>query len=228
MNFLSHFYFDRYNHSDPDRTMGMVLPDLVKNAKKEWCLRPEKQPHLFNGDKKLHSILEGWKRHLAVDLYFHSSDFFCDHTRNIRTLIVPVLKDAVVRPSFVAHIGLELMLDSLLLTENAINTGDFYKALAEADRNSLAVFLALNNIADPAPFFSFLDDFIRSEYLNSYRQTDQLIYAIGRICMRLWLNPFTEDQKARLASIFTNYMEYLKADYMTIFDQIEGRLTPYT
>ena len=34
MNFLSHFYFDR-NTTDPHQVIGMVLPDLLKNANKE-------------------------------------------------------------------------------------------------------------------------------------------------------------------------------------------------
>ncbi len=227
MNFLSHFYFDRYS-DNPERTIGMVLPDLVKNARKEWTLRPEKHPYLFIGDEKLTSILEGWERHLAVDRYFHSSDFFCTHTRNIKVLILPSLAGSVVRPSFVAHIALELMLDSLLLADNTISTETFYDSLARADRNSLTDFLNLNKIADTPVFFDFLDDFIQAEYLNSYRRTDQIIYAIGRVCMRLWINPFTEMQKIELTAILTEYLESLKDDYMLIFDQIEGQLTPYT
>jgi hypothetical protein len=41
MNFLSHFYFDRHSE-DPHLVLGAVLPDLVKNARKDWNLHPER------------------------------------------------------------------------------------------------------------------------------------------------------------------------------------------
>lgn len=227
MNFLSHFYFDRYS-DNPERIIGMVLPDLVKNARKDWSLRPEKRQHLFTADKKLSCILDGWKRHLEVDRYFHSSEFFCFHTQNIKALVVPFLINSEVRPSFVAHIALELMLDSLLLKERIVKTSQFYKYLSLADRDSIKNFLHLNGISDTAPFFKFLDEFISSAYLNSYNESGHIIYAIGRICMRLWTNPFSDTQKTQLTAVLLPYMSKLEKEYMEIFDQIEVRLNPYT
>ena len=75
MNFLSHYYFERQNLNS-NIVIGTILPDLVKNAEKEWNLFPQKNEELFNKDPKLNSLLTGWKRHLEVDLIFHSSDFF--------------------------------------------------------------------------------------------------------------------------------------------------------
>ena len=106
MNFLSHFYFDRHSQ-DPHLVLGTVLPDLVKNARKDWNIHPEKKVELFTGniDK---AILKGWKRHLAVDRHFHNSNFFFAHTSTIRERIAPALQDSVVRPSFLAHISNKL------------------------------------------------------------------------------------------------------------------------
>ncbi|MGB4775981.1 MAG: hypothetical protein WBP45_12460, partial [Daejeonella sp.] len=112
MNFLSHFYFDR-NTQDPNLVLGTVLPDLIKNARKDWNLYPQKREDRFIHSQEMTSLLTGWKRHLQVDCCFHSSKFFAEHTRAIRLLIAPVLEDSVVRPSFFAHIALELMLDSI-------------------------------------------------------------------------------------------------------------------
>lgn len=227
MNFLSHYYFDRHI-SDPERIMGMVLPDLVKNAKKEWSLRPEKAPERFEDNYRLQHLLAGWKRHLEVDKHFHSSDFFCRHTQNIRAQVSPFLVTSEVRPSFVAHISLELMLDSLLLTEDIITTSRFYQFLAETDRPALNRFLQLNMIADTEPFFRFLDEFISSKYLNSYSEPGHITYAVGRICMRIWPDPFTETQKLQLTAVLLPYLEKLTTEFMQIFDEIEKRLTPYT
>jgi len=226
MNFLSHFYFDR-EEENPYRVMGIVLPDLLKNANKEWNLRPEKNEHLFLHDDSQTGLLEGWKRHLEVDRYFHSSEFFSRHTSILRLQIVPHLVNSEVRPSFVAHIALELMLDSLLLTELNLDSSRFYAQLKKADEEVLDNFLLLNNIPESSIFFNFLEGFIRSQYLESYREPKDIMFAIGKICQRIWPLPFTDEEKFRVAGILTAYLEVLKDDFITIFNQIELRLEPY-
>lgn len=226
MNFLSHFYFDR-EEENPYRIMGMVLPDLLKNANKAWNLRPEKNEHLFVHDDLQLSLLEGWKRHLEVDRYFHSSEFFKRHTSILRLQIVPHLLQSDVRPSFVAHIALELMLDSLLLTELNLDSSHFYDQLQKTDQKVIDKFLQLNNIPESYIFFNFLEGFIRSKYLESYRQPKDIMFAVGKICQRIWPQPFSEEEKLRVAGVLTDYLDVLKDDFITIFNQIEVRLDPY-
>jgi hypothetical protein len=222
MNFLSHFYFDR-NNKDADFVMGTVLPDLVKNTRKDWNFHPEKHSSLYSGPY-LASLLAGWKRHLAIDKHFHSSDFFVAHTTAIRTAVVPVLQNTPIRPSFVAHISLELMLDSLLLTENVVDPDQFYDAISGADRSALNQFLMLNNADNPDLFFGFLDEFIEARYLHSYREAHQIMYAINRICLRIWDDPLSETQKLQLTSILPEYQEKLQQTFMDIFLEIDAGL----
>ncbi len=219
MNFLSHFYFDKTS-TDSHLVLGGILPDLVKNAKKEWNIHPEKKTDLFTGGIES-SILQGWKKHLAIDRHFHNSAFFKEHTRLIRTSISPVLMDSPVRPSFLAHISLELMLDSILLTQNIINAENLYSHLRQSDKLALANFLTLNKLEDTSHFFKFFDQFIEANYLNSYRETHHIMYALKRICMRIWNDPFTETQMLLLTDILLEYNEPLMNDYMSIFEDIE-------
>ena len=124
MNFLSHYYFERENQNE-NEVIGTVLPDLVKNAHKDWNLYPQKREEIFATDLRLVSILKGWKKHLEVDILFHSSDFFNHHTSNLKQLLLPILKDSPVRPSFLAHIGIELLLDHLLVVHEKIDINSF-------------------------------------------------------------------------------------------------------
>jgi hypothetical protein len=223
MNFLSHFYFDRFN-PDPLAVVGMVLPDLLKNARKDWNPRPEKHETDFTGNG-LENIYTGWNRHLAVDKYFHSSDFFHTHTKAIRRLVTPFLGTSPAKPFFVAHIALELMLDSLLLKSERIDTEVFYTHLKNANKEIINQFLNANNISDSNAFFRFLEDFIQSRYLNSYSNPNEIVYALNRICMRVWDNPFDEGQKLQLKSVLIEYQESLQESYMKIFHEVEGKLS---
>jgi acyl carrier protein phosphodiesterase len=220
MNFLSHFYFDRFT-TDPNQILGTVLPDLVKNAKKAWNFHPEKKDHLFNSEPEK-SILTGWKRHLAVDRHFHNSGFFFKHTAAIRQLIAPLLVNSPIRPSFLAHIALEVMLDSILLTENILQAEDLYSNLERSDRKALKNFLELNQIDDIHLFFKFFDKFIEVSYLNSYREAHNIMYALNRICMRVWPDPLNETQILQLSAVLMGYHENLLGCYAEIFDEIES------
>lgn len=219
MNFLSHFYFDRHCN-DPNIVLGTVLPDLVKNARKDWNLHPEKREVLFTGAMEI-SILRGWKRHLTVDRHFHNSAFFVKHTNAIRMAITPVLVHSQVRPSFLAHIALEVMLDSILLMDNVLDADQLYANLRRSDRTSLTNFLELNMMDDIVHFFKFFDKFLEINYLNSYREVHNIMYALNRVCMRIWPDPLTDTEMLQLSAILLAYHKVLHKCYMEIFVEID-------
>lgn len=224
MNFLSHFYFERKNH-DENMVIGTVLPDLVKNAHKDWNLYPQKKPELFTIDAKLNSFLTGWKRHLEVDLLFHSSTFFYTETAKLKQLLLPILGDSLVRPSFLAHIGVELVLDHLLVIHRKIDINTFYEHLNNVDDKELSTFLIKCGTSDNDKFFTFLNSFRSSRYLLSYQKLENISYALQRICMRLWAHPFDEATVALLTEQIAFYKTLLEKNYLDIFEEIENKLT---
>lgn len=220
MNFLSHFYFER-NNPDPFMVMGVILPDLVKNADKFWNIHPQKTPELFSGKPDFQSILRGWQKHLEVDNYFHTSEFFKTETANLKKLILPCVTVGPVKPFFLAHVGLELMLDHLLLHSGMINIETFYKQLHRANSTGLQNFLTLAELPDQGIFDAFLHDFLDSRYLFSYQKLPSISYALNRICMRVWNNPFTDAQLELLTRKLDEYCPELESRFMTIFNELE-------
>jgi len=223
MNFLSHFYFDR-NTPNANIVLGTVLPDLLKNANKSWNVHPEKHPELFQ-QEGLPNILEGWKRHLQVDLLFHSSVFFNTKTQELKQLLIPILKDTPVRPSFLAHIGVELLLDHLLVEHQKIAINSFYDHLESVEEEDLIDFLKKSSIDNVELFFKFFNSFKSSRYLLSYQKLENISYALQRICMRLWERPFPEKTTQELTTVLEFYKNQLEVDFMIIFEEIENRLT---
>jgi acyl carrier protein phosphodiesterase len=223
MNFLSHYYFEK-QESDCHLIIGVVLPDFIKNAHKDWNLNPQKEEHLFLDYPGEASILKGWKRHLEVDRLFHCSDFFVNQTAILKQLIMPVMHTGPVKPFFLAHIGLELILDHLLTTRGLVNINHFYDHLHQANTASLRSFLVKAGISDLNLFSNFLDDFISSRYLLSYQKIENISYALNRICMRLWNDPFTDAQIKQLTECLIVYRNSIESDYMSIFKEIEKKL----
>ena len=220
MNFLSHYYFDRTTNNCY-HVLGTVLPDLLKNADKSIILHPEK---LTQGDEKIRSLISGWKKHLDVDRLFHSSDFFLNHSHLLKKVLQPSIAGSPVKPFFLGHIGLELILDNLLLTTGIIKVSEFYRHLDSCEEEVIYRFLTLSGMKKPQIFLDFFEDFKEHKYLHTYAETVQVAYALKRICMRVWDSPFTLDQEEALNTVVISYRESLKPEFMRIFDQIETSL----
>lgn len=220
MNFLSHFYFDRYT-ANCHLVLGTVMPDLLKNADKNIILHPEK---LIHPDPQVDAIITGWKKHLQVDRYFHSSDFFAQHSHRLKKQLAPVIKGSPVKPFFLGHIALELLLDNLLLTTGKVTTASFYAHLEGCQTDVIREFLSFSGLEDADFFFRFFADFKKSRYLATYTDTKEIAYALKRICMRVWKNPFTDAQEAAMNIVLTSYRSLLYNSFMAIFDEIDARL----
>lgn len=223
MNFLSHYYFDR-KKTNAYEVLGMLLPDLLKNANKTWNPHPEKNEHLFENNIHHQEILIGWKRHLEVDKLFHSSAFFIHHQHQIKLCLRDSLTGSPVKPFFLGHVSLELLLDSLLITEKLINIDSLYKALNQIEDPVITSFLALNDIDNPTPFFKFFESFKKEEYLHGYAEAEKISYALKRICMRIWEQPFNPSQEEALTINLLNYKKELSKDFIFIFEMIDAAI----
>ena len=220
MNFLSHYYFDR-DVTNCYHILGTVMPDLLKNADKNVIIRPEKIT--YHG-AEMRSIAEGWHKHIEVDRYFHSSDFFLHHSHQLKKVLIPVIEGSRVKPFFLGHIALELLLDNLLLTTGIVSVSGFYDHLAGCDLSIVEEFLNIAGLTDTDRFFRFFGGFKRDEYLHTYAETHQIAYALKRICMRVWTDPFTAEQENGMNWVLTTYRETQLADFRSVFDEIENKL----
>jgi hypothetical protein len=220
MNFLSHYYFDR-DTSDCYFTLGTVLPDLLKNADKTIVLHPEK---LVHSNPQINSIIQGWNKHLLVDKYFHSSEFFLHHSHALKNLLTPAIADSPVKPFFLGHITIELILDNLLITTNRVVVDDFYNHLDSCDIDTINEFLAFAGMKNPAIFGKFYAEFKRSRYLHTYANLGQVTYALKRICMRVWRDPFTPTHEEAMTEVVLAYRLGLLDSFMEIYEEIGEKL----
>jgi acyl carrier protein phosphodiesterase len=223
MNFLSHFYFDR-NCNDAYHVLGSVMPDLLRNADKEAQIKPERLP--LQHHAAICSLISGWKKHLEIDRHFHSSGFFIHHAHQLKLLLTPAVAGSEVKPFFLGHIALELILDNLLLTTNTVFADDFYDHLKNAREADISAFLVLNGI-DPQRFLTFYTLFINEKYLYSYTQLDSVVHALKGVCLRIWKNPFTKAQEMAVNEVVLLYRNALSNDFMLIFEEIDTLLLKY-
>lgn len=223
MNFLSHYYFERYA-LDPHQVFGGFLPDLLKNVDKNYFFQIQKHEHLLDSNPNYLAITTGWKRHLEVDKVFHSSPFFYEHTHRLRKDIEDVVRDLPIRPSFLAHIALELLLDHLLIAYNVLSVARLYDHLENIDKYSVKSYLKVFDRIDEDRFFRFYDRFVEARYIANYANIENIPHALYNICKRIWIFEASTSHLDELAVRLDDYKNNHLKNYFNIYIDIQQTL----
>ena len=223
MNFLSHYYFERYA-ANSEQVLGGLLPDLLKNIDKSYSFQLHKFESNVPRGQKNESITEGWRRHLEVDKLFHSSDFFYHHTHEMRKIIDQNISDLPVRATFLAHISLELLLDHKLIDHELLSVSRLYEHLEHVDRNNLSKYLQTLEGVNQESFFNFYDRFLASKYIFDYAIVENIPHALFNICKRVWdFTPSTHHFEV-LTMQLEDYQQNELKDFMEIYVDIAQQL----
>lgn len=226
MNYLSHFYFDQ-QHPNSYRITGIALPDLTKTYSRSWNIHPAKNKILWENHPELQSIYEGWERHLEVDKLFHSSSYFVEKTALLKQEFKQVaFESELIRPSVLAHIGLEIILDAILLKEKKVDAQIYYNHLRLADPENIHLFLTHNGFSETSPFFTMFNRFNDAQYLFSYVNNESLAYALKRIIQRIWNIELNKSENLQVQQALEKSTRLIQTDYMSIFAEIQNHLKP--
>lgn len=223
MNFLSHYYFERYA-VEPEQVLGGLLPDLLKNVDKGYSFQLHRYEQLSQLTPKAVPITEGWERHMEVDRLFHNSDFFYKHTHQLRNVIKEDVADLPIRASFLAHIALELLLDHQLIAHDLLNVGRLYEHLEEVDRNAVGIYLQGLEKVDVDRFFTFYDKFIASRYIFDYAKVENIPHALFNICKRIWKFEASDRHIQQLEQRLEDYQKEHMAVFFEIYNYISQKL----
>ena len=157
-------------------------------------------------------------------IFFHNSVFFKHYQNQFKADLKQALGNSNVKLFFLSHITLELLLDHILISQNMVNVDVLYKHLCSIDDQILDEFLILNKIDDTIKFKQYFHRFKTEQYLYSYLELDKISYALKRICMRIWQNPFTPEQELALTNSLLKCRIELSKEFISIFDLIESEL----
>lgn len=223
MNFLSHYYFDRYA-LDSHQVLGGLLPDLLKNIDKKYSFQLHKFEDQLEFSPHAIALTVGWKRHVEVDRIFHNTDFFYSHTHQLRKALVPVVEDLPVRASFLAHIALELLLDHLLMEKQLLSVSRLYEHLENVDKTVLKSYLKVFGGIDEDQFFIFYDRFVASKYIFKYAEIGNISHTLFNICKRIWTFEVSATHLEALTVILERYQRDNLKNYLDIYAQIQQQL----
>jgi hypothetical protein len=172
---VNYFAHGRPFIDDPYFLAGTAVPDWLRIVDRK-VRAPSKRAILFADDRDpcVAAVAKGVMRHHHDDGWFHQSRPFAElmlaFTVAIRDCLPP---DDSLRPSFLGHILVEILLDAELIAADPKRLDDYYAALEALD--AARVHEAVNRIAT--------------------RPTDWLAEGIGRFCAARFLYDYADDDK---------------------------------
>ncbi|MGD0653676.1 MAG: hypothetical protein ABSA16_04975 [Thermoguttaceae bacterium] len=192
MNYFAHALplLDR-----PYFAAGTGVPDWLTVADRRLRLRAKHvEPFLADTDPVVAAVAGGVSRHLDEDARFHKTRAFTELSWQLTVMVRDALSDRDgLRPSFLGHLLLEILLDAALIEENPRLLERYYQLLEEIE--PALVEAAVNRMA-PRPterLAIMIAEFRRQRVLWDYLQDDKLLMRLNQIMQRVKLPLLPDD-----------------------------------
>src|SRR5687768_2577748 len=153
MNYLAHS-LDCLD--DPYHVAGVAIPDWLGLTRPRLrCRSRQAAPFADDGDPTTAAIARGVMQHHADDDWFHQTPAFCDLSLEFARRVRHATGDmAGMRPSFLGHILVELLLDAVLIAESRETVDAYYAALGAIDADRVASLVGQMIDSDASPLAS--------------------------------------------------------------------------
>jgi hypothetical protein len=197
LNYLSHAY--RFLN-DPYFVAGLATPDWLRVIGREFRFRKhraiELATDLKDSEHAKDSIrfFQGVVQHHADDAWFHQSEAFqmlnARLAVSLRELHGP---EASIRSHFLAHITIELLLDSFLAEEEPGLLDRYYATIRAVDSQLIAR-LTENALGRDVPSLAnWIERFEKERFLHDYAEDTRLLFRLNQVMRRVGLEQLGEE-----------------------------------
>lgn len=186
MNYFAH---GRQFVAEPYFLAGTAVPDWLSVVDRRVRVR-RKAALLFVDDKdaRLAAVARGIVRHHEDDDWFHRTPVFAELSWRFTAMTREFLSDDTgLRPSFLGHILVELLLDATLIAENPASLDTYYAAMGTVDTH--AVSAAVNRMAtQPTDRLGpLIPRFSAERFLYDYLDDAKLLFRLNQVMHRVKL-----------------------------------------
>ena len=202
MNYLSHAieFLDR-----PLFMASTGVPDMLSVIDRKVRIRRKSLKPFFNDtDLAVVEVARGIAQHLEDDRWFHGNEVF----QNLNVEFSKAIRDVhpddeSMRPWFLGHIVIELLLDAHLSQQNPGALERYYENLATVDATFIQRVINRVAMRPTDQFVRLFDAFQREQFLFDYVVDDRLAYRLNQVMKRVGLEQFDD----AIASLFSGFRE---------------------
>lgn len=186
MNYLAHSLACL---EDPYEVAGAAVPDWLGLTRPRLrCRSRHASPWVDSADPATAAIARGVVRHHADDDWFHQTPAFCELSLEFARRVRCVTGDVDgMRPSFLGHILVELLLDADIMAEDPASVDCYYRALAEVNDQQVAGTIGAMIGADASALASIIRRFVPMRFLYDYAEDESLAFRLNQVMHRVGL-----------------------------------------
>lgn len=194
MNYLAHAT-PLLASDSPYAVAGVAVPDwLGVAAKRVKCRTKHAEPWLDAADERLSAIARGVARHHADDAWFHESRAFTELSLELAKALRRRLgEQTAMRPWFVGHILVEMLLDAVLEARHPGTTNRYYDTLDEVEANVVQEAVKRMTGHDVPRLAEGIDRFRELRFLFDYRTDEGLLTRLNQVLARVRLDPLPDE-----------------------------------
>lgn len=187
MNYFAH---GRDYVDDPYFLAGTAVPDWLNVSDRRVRVRSKHAAlWLDDADPRVRSLARGIAQHHADDAWFHATAAFAElswhFTAEIRDLLG---RDDGLRPSFLGHILVEILLDAWLVEQEPERLEAYYRAMEALDAEHIAGLVGLMAPRRPVRLAWFIPRFAAERFLWDYAVDGKLCYRLNQVMRRVGLS----------------------------------------
>lgn len=187
MNFLAHSLFCS---DDPYEIAGAAVPDwLPLTRPRVRCRSKAAAPFLDHPDPQIAALARGVVRHHADDDWFHNTRAFAELELQLARIVRRATRDEDgMRPKFLGHILVEMLLDWVIAQRDAEALSRYYGALGRVDPVRVAAAITqfaatdASQLADP-----IVPRFLELRFLYDYADDQRLLFRVNQVMRRVRL-----------------------------------------
>ncbi|HJT31646.1 MAG TPA: hypothetical protein VJ783_06300 [Pirellulales bacterium] len=188
MNYFAH---GRLFTDDAYFLAGTAVPDWLNVVARRVKVRSKHaRPFADDADPRMASLARGIERHHTDDRWFHETRAFAELSWQFAALVRDRLPpDDGLRPSFLGHILVELLLDACLIAERPAELDAYYQALHGVDAAWLEAAIGRMATGRPDRLAHFIPLFLNERFLWDYLDNGKLCYRLNQVLRRVGLPP---------------------------------------
>jgi hypothetical protein len=192
---VNYFAHGRHYTHDPYFMAGTGVPDWLSVADRKVRVRLKAVERFEpDGDLQAAAVARGIRQHLIDDDWFHRTPAFAELSWQLTVTVRDVLDgDDGLRPRFLGHILVEILLDDALIAADPAGLNAYYTALESVDTSLVQA--TVNRLAGKPTdkLARLIDHFSRLRILSDYRDDGKLLARLNQIMRRVKLPELPDD-----------------------------------
>jgi len=200
MNYFAHGYL---HLDEPHFLAGTAVPDWLSVVNRKVRVRPNRvRPHTAAEVATTANLAAGILRHHADDAWFHETRAFAELSlQTTRAIRLAYPADDTLRPSFLGHILVELLLDACLSESEPDQLHAYYTAIEQVDSPEVERQVSTMAGQEATGLSRFIAIFLRERFLWDYREDGKLWFRLNQVMRRVRLPLLPESFGDVLATI---------------------------